>query len=75
MATVNQTQQMKDAYGERFSQTDLTVPEENVVPQPLMTETSEEGDLAFAREKLVVPAQRGNRTVPRSTVPKAKPVR
>ena len=38
---------MKDAYGARFSQNDLTTPEEKQVPTPLKTSTSKEGGIAF----------------------------
>lgn len=74
MALVDQTQEMKDAYGENFSQQDLTDPQENQVPQQLQTAEYQEGDLAFAREHHIMPAQSVSRTVPKSTVQKAKKV-
>lgn len=66
---------MKTAYGQRFSQQDLTDPKENQVPQPLKTAEYQEGDLAFARSHQLMREQNVNRTVPKSTVQKAKSVR
>lgn len=43
MALKTQSQQMKDAYGQNFSQQDLTDPKENQLPQPLVTSTSQKG--------------------------------
>ena len=45
MALKQQSTQMKNAYGQRFSQQDLTDPKENQLPQPLMTETSKSGGM------------------------------
>lgn len=75
MATVTQTQEMKDAYGENFSQIDLTVPEEHLQPQRLQTPEYQEGDLSFARANQLMREDSFNRTVPKSTVRKAKRVR
>jgi hypothetical protein len=74
MAVKTQPQEMKDAYGQRFSQQDLTDPEENQIPQPLETSTSQKGDLAFARSHQLMKEQNVNRNVPNSTVKKAKKV-
>lgn len=74
MALVDQTQEMKDAYGENFSQQDLTDPQENQVPQQLQTAEYQEGDLAFARANHLMTEGSVNRTVPKSTVQKAKKV-
>ena len=57
MALKTQSQQMKDAYGQNFSQQDLTDPKENQLPQPLMTSTSRTGGVellaTLARNKTV----------------------
>lgn len=45
MATKVQSQEMKDAYGENFSQIDLTDPQENQNPQYLKTPESKEGGI------------------------------
>lgn len=74
MALVDQSQEMKDAYGQNFSQQDLTDPQENQVPQYLKTPESEEGGLEFAKNKQLFPKTSVNRTVPKSTVQKAKRV-
>lgn len=76
MAKKTQTQTMTDAYGDRFSQQDLTTPEELMQPQQLHTPEYEEGDLVWAKEKgLPFGLPQGSRQVPRSTVQKAKGVR
>lgn len=75
MAKKVQTQTMLDAYGARFSQQDLTTPEEMMQPQQLKTPEYEEGDLVFAKEKgMPFGLPQGSREVPRSTVQKAKKV-
>lgn len=74
MALVVQPQNKKDAYGQNFSQQDLTDPKENQIPQPLETSTSQKGDLAFARSHQLMKEQNVNRNVPNSTVKKAKKV-
>lgn len=57
MALKTQTSQMTTAYGARFSQQDLTTPEENVVNQPLKTPQYKEGGMplvvALARNRNV----------------------
>lgn len=57
MAVKVQSQEMKDAYGQRFSQQDLTDPKENQLPQYLHTSTSKEGGVellaTLARNKNV----------------------
>lgn len=57
MAKKVQSQQMKDAYGTRFSQQDLTDPQENQVPQFLVTPQTKTGGIAFlaalARNKVL----------------------
>ena len=45
MAKKTQSTQMKAAYGQRFSQEDLTTPEENTMPQPLKTPQYKEGGI------------------------------
>lgn len=47
MAVKEQSTQMKAAYGQRFSQQDLTDPKENQLPQPLKTSTYQEGGIGF----------------------------
>lgn len=75
MAKKVQTQTMLDAYGARFSQQDLTTPEEMMQPQQLKTPEYEEGDLVFARTKGITSfGDTPNRSVPASTVQKAKKV-
>lgn len=62
MAKKVQAQAMKDAYGANFSQQDLTVAQENQVPQPLMTATSKTGGVellaSVAKNRLVQFAKR-----------------
>ncbi len=57
MALKTQTTQMRTAYGQRFSQQDLTTREENVVNQPLKTPQYKEGGMplvvALARDRNV----------------------
>ena len=74
MALVDQSQEMKDAYGQNFSQQDLTDPQENQIPQPLKTPEYEEGGLEFAKNKQLLKPENVNRSVPKSTVQKAKKV-
>jgi len=74
MALVDQSQEMKDAYGQNFSQQDLTDPQENQVPQYLETPESESGGLELAKNKQLLKPQNVNRSVPKSTVQKAKKV-
>lgn len=57
MAKKVQSTEMKAAYGQRFSQQDLTDPKENQNPQFLVTPESESGGVSFlarlARGRLV----------------------
>lgn len=45
MALKTQSNAMKAAYGQNFSQQDLTDPKENQLPQPLVTSTSKKGGI------------------------------
>jgi hypothetical protein len=47
MAKKVQSTEMKNAYGQRFSQQDLTDPKENQNPQYLKTPESQEGGVAL----------------------------
>lgn len=72
MAKKVQSNTMKTAYGQRFSQQDLTTPSELMQPQQLKTPEYEEGDLVWAKSKgLPFGLPQGSREVPTSTVQKA----
>ncbi len=70
MAKKTQSTQMKNAYGQRFSQEDLTTPNENVTNQQLITPEYKDGGLpmlvALARNRNVQFAGGGtSKTQPR----------